>query len=211
MKPDEVRTHAVAGQYGPSATVAGFRQEPGVAPGSQTNTYAALTLFVDNWRWAGVPFYLRTGKRLPKRVTDVAIRFNTAPLALFGDGQPHEECPNLLLLRIQPEEGMSLRFFSKLPGAGMRLKPVTMDFNYGTGFGVRLPAAYETLLEDALLGDATLYTRSDMVEASWQVVQPVLDAWAASNFDFPNYEAGTWGPQASDEMLARRGHVWRKP
>jgi glucose-6-phosphate 1-dehydrogenase len=203
MKADEVPANAVKGQY------AGFRQEPGVKPDAQTDTYAALRLQVENWRWAGVPFYIRTGKKLAKRVTDIAIQFNRAPLSLFSvDG---ESWPNLLVLRIQPEEGISLRFLSKQPGSGMKVRPVTMDFNYGTSFGVRSPTAYETLLLDAMEGDATLYTRQDMVEASWNVVQPVLDVWENTKFDFPNYEAGTWGPRASDEMLAAHGHEWRVP
>jgi glucose-6-phosphate 1-dehydrogenase len=214
LTPEEVATHAVAGQYGPAQIggerLAGFREEKGVAPDSRTDTYAAVTLFVENWRWAGVPFYIRSGKRLPKRVTDIAIQFNTAPLSLFADGEPGR-WPNLLVVRIQPEEGISLRFFSKRPGSGMTLRPVTMDFNYGTSFGERSPSAYETLLLDALEGDATLYTRQDMVEASWAVVQPILDVWAGSQFEFPNYASGTWGPKQSDEMLARRGHVWRIP
>jgi len=214
MKPDEIRMHAVAGQYGPARIgdedVPGFRQEPGVSPGSNTDTYAAVTLFVDNWRWAGVPFYVRTGKRLPKRVTEIAIHFNQAPLAIF-DGEMADGTPNLLIVRIQPEEGISLKFLSKRPGAGMKLRPVSMDFNYGSSFGERSPSAYETLLLDALLGDATLYTRQDMVEASWAVVEPIQNAWHADGFEFPNYAAGTWGPAAADAMLARRGHAWRKP
>ncbi|MBL0156594.1 MAG: glucose-6-phosphate dehydrogenase [Bryobacterales bacterium] len=214
VKPEQVATHAVKGQYGPSriggAAVAGFRQEPGVDPQAQTDTYAAVTMFVENWRWAGVPFYIRTGKRLPKRVTDIAIQFNQAPLSIF-EGESGQTWPNLLVVRIQPEEGISLRFFSKLPGSGMKLRPVTMDFNYGTSFGTRTPTAYETLLLDALEGDATLYTRQDMVEASWAAVQPILNVWGETKFDFPNYAAGSWGPAASEEMLARRGHVWRVP
>jgi glucose-6-phosphate 1-dehydrogenase len=218
LKPEEVALNSVAGQYGPARIggqeVPGFRQEPGVSPGSETDTYAAVTFHVDNWRWAGVPFYVRSGKRMPKRVTDIAVRFNAAPLSLFeadgGDGSP-ASAPNLLIVRIQPEEGISLRFLSKHPGKGMRLRPVSMDFNYGTSFGTRSPTAYETLLVDAMSGDPTLYTRQDMVEASWAAVQPILDDWAGRKFDFPNYEAGTWGPVASDEMLARQGHAWRAP
>jgi len=202
LTPEEVPLYAVAGQY------KGFRQEPGVDPGSMTDTFAAVTFFIENWRWAGVPFYVRTGKKLPKRATEIAIQYNTAPHALFTpDGTTMR--PNLLILRIQPEEGISLRFLSKLPGSGMRLRPVSMDFNYGSSFGERSPSAYETLLVDAMTGDATLYTRQDMVEASWRAVQPILDDWSARKFDFPNYEPGTWGPAAADEMLARQGHVWR--
>jgi glucose-6-phosphate 1-dehydrogenase len=218
MKPEEVPLYAVAGQYGPAKVggedMPGFRQEHGVNPEAQTDTYAAATFFVDNWRWAGVPLYIRSGKRLPKRVTDIAIQFNAAPLSLFrqdtksGLMMPR---PNLLILRIQPEEGISLRFLSKSPGSGMRVRPVSMDFNYGSSFGERSPTAYETLLVDAMAGDATLYTRQDMVDASWQVVQPILDSWANQKFEFPNYAAGTWGPKASDEMLARQRHVWRVP
>ncbi len=219
LKPGEVDTHAVKGQYGPARIgnedLPGFRQETGVHPEAQTDTYAAVTFFVDNWRWAGVPFYVRTGKRLPKRVTDIAIRFNEAPLSLFGksaaDASPLA-APNLMILRIQPDEGISLRFQSKDPaGGGMKLRPVSMDFNYGSSFGTRTPSAYETLLLDALAGDSTLYTRQDMVEASWKAVEPILNHWAETKFELPNYEAGSWGPQASDDMLGRNGHQWRIP
>ncbi len=214
MTPEEIRCGTVAGQYGPAhvdgESVPGFREEPGVDPHSQTETYAAVTFFVDNWRWAGVPFYLRTGKRLPKRVTEIAIRFKPAPLAIFGQDAA-DSSPNLLIIRVQPEEGISLKFLSKRPGPGMVLRPVSMDFSYGASFGERSPSAYETLLEDAILGDATLYTRQDMVEASWAVVEPIKHAWRGLKFDFPNYAAGTWGPAAADEMLARNGHAWRTP
>ncbi len=213
MKPDEVAANAVAGQYGPARIggedVPGFRQEHGVDPNAQTDTYAAATFYVDNWRWAGVPFYVRSGKRLPKRVSEIAIQFNQAPLSIFGDGA---ECaPNLLILRIQPDEGISLKFLSKRPGEGMTLRPVSMDFNYGSSFGERSPTPYETLLLDAMLGDATLYQRQDMVEAGWAVVEPIQQAWAGRQFEFPNYAAGSWGPAESDAMLARRGHLWRRP
>ncbi len=171
-----------------------------------------MTFLVDNWRWAGVPFYIRTGKAMPKRVSEIAIHFRTAPLAMFRKATAGAEAlPNVLILRIQPEEGISLKFASKRPGSGMQLRPVSMDFNYGSSFGERSPAAYETLLLDAITGDATLYTRQDMVEASWKAVMPILDYWSTQKFNFPNYAAGTWGPEASDEMLARWGHTWRKP
>jgi len=215
MKPDEIRENTVSGQYGSSRIggqeLPGFRQEQGVNPESKTDTYTAVTFFVENWRWAGVPFYVRTGKRLPKRVTEIAIQFNKAPLAIFEDSDGDGTAPNLLIVRIQPEEGISLKFLSKTPGAGMKLRPVSMDFNYGSSFGERSPSAYETLLLDAIIGDATLYTRQDMVEASWTVVEPIQTLWRETKFEFPNYAAGTWGPAAADEMLARRGHVWRKP
>jgi glucose-6-phosphate 1-dehydrogenase len=217
MRPEDVPTESVAGQYGPAQIgnddVPGFRQEPGVKPDSQTDTYSAVTFFIDNWRWAGVPFYIRSGKRLPKRVTDIAIHFNAAPHSPFNPNgfRPLEGAPNLLLIRIQPEEGISLRFLSKHPGTGMQLRPVTMDFNYGTSFGARSPSAYETLLVDAMIGDPTLYTRQDMVEASWAVVQPILDYRARTTLPFPNYPSGSWGPREADEMLERHGHAWRIP
>jgi glucose-6-phosphate 1-dehydrogenase len=218
MKPEQVPLYAVAGQYGParvgSEEVPGFRQEKGVDPESQTDTYAAVTFFVDNWRWAGIPFYLRSGKRLPKRITDIAIEFNAAPHSPFvAPGQENEDGtrPNLLIIRIQPEEGISLRFMSKHPGSGMHLRPVSMDFHYGSSFGERSPSAYETLLLDAMAGDPTLYTRQDMVDASWAAIQPILDDWGQRKFDFPNYASGTWGPKAADEMLSRHGHEWRIP
>jgi glucose-6-phosphate 1-dehydrogenase len=214
MKPEEIRLNTVAGQYGPASIggkqLSGYRQEPKVAPESQRDTYAAVTMFVENWRWAGVPFYIRTGKRLPKRVTEIAIQFNPAPLTIF-DEDDGDRAPNLLIVRIQPDEGISLKFLSKRPGSGMNLRPVSMDFNYGSSFGERSPSAYETLLLDAIIGDATLYTRQDMVEASWAVVEPIQNEWRSTKFDFPNYPAGSWGPAAADEMLARRDHTWRRP
>lgn len=216
--PEQVPLVSVAGQYGPARVgnedLPGFRQEQGVDAHSETDTYSAVTFYVDNWRWAGVPFYIRSGKRMPKRVTDIAIHFNAAPHSPFThagvDGGPAAQ-PNLLIIRIQPEEGISLRFLSKNPGEGMRLRPVSMDFNYGSSFGTRSPSAYETLLVDAMVGDATLYTRQDMVDASWAAVQPILDYRATHKGDFPNYEAGSWGPKAADDMLARNGHTWRQP
>lgn len=218
FQPEEVPRFSVAGQYGPSRIgheeIPGFRQEPGVDPDSQTDTYSAVTFYLDNWRWASVPFYIRSGKRLPKRVTDIAIQFNAAPHSPFersGMAVNAVSAPNLLIIRIQPEEGISLRFLSKQPGEGMRLRPVSMDFNYGSSFGARTPSAYETLLVDAMAGDATLYTRQDMVEASWAAVQPILDYRANHPQRFPNYDAGSWGPKEADEMLARNGHAWRIP
>ena len=226
MKPEEIAANTVPGQYGGGRVggeqIPGFREEKGVNADSQTQTYVAATFLVGNWRWAGVPFYIRTGKSLPKRVTEIAIHFRSAPLAVFrnefgegngdsGAASDYEAVPNLLILRIQPEEGISLKFNSKRPGAGMTLRPVSMDFNYGSSFGERSPSAYETLLLDAIVGDATLYTRQDMVEASWSVVQPILDYWSTRKFAFPNYAPGTWGPAEADEMLARRGHSWRRP
>jgi glucose-6-phosphate 1-dehydrogenase len=214
LRRDEVATHAVAGQYGPARLggrdLPGYRQEPGVPPDSQTETYVAATFFIDNWRWAGVPFFLRTGKRLPRRVTEIAIEFAPAPHLVFAEAGA-ETVPNLLILRIQPEEGISLKFQSKQPGAGMQLRGVSMDFNYGTSFGARSPSAYETLLLDAINGDASLYTRQDMVEASWVAVEPLMEVWKNTRFEFPNYAAGVWGPAEADALLERRGFRWRKP
>ena len=205
-KANEVSALAVAGQY------AGYQAEPGVSPTSRTDTYAAATFYVDNWRWAGVPFYIRSGKKLARRVTDIAIQFHRAPHKVFANSFAAAEDtePTLLVLRVQPEEGISMRFLSKRPGSGMRLRPVSMDFKYGASFGLRSPTAYETLLVDALTGDATLYTRQDMVEASWRVVEPILEAWSG---DAPvaSYEQGSWGPPEADALLARTGREWRTP
>ena len=214
LKHDEVGTHAVIGQYGPGrvggADLAGYRQEPGVNPNSRTDTYAAATFYLDNWRWAGVPFYVRSGKRLAKRITEISIEFGAAPHALFA-GQNQLQAPNLLILRIQPAGGISIRFDAKQPGEGMHLRGVSMDFHYGSSFGVREPTAYETLLLDAIVGDGTLYTRQDMVEASWSAVEPIIEVWNNTAPHFPNYPSGTWGPTESDDMLHRGGHTWRTP
>jgi glucose-6-phosphate 1-dehydrogenase len=204
MTAEEVAVNAVAGQY------RGFRQEPGVDSGTITPTFAAATFYVDNWRWAGVPFFVRTGKKLAKRTTEIAIQYNSAPLSLFSSTEGDlNQRPNLLILRIQPEEGISLRFSSKQPGTGMHVRPVSMDFKYGSSFGGHTPSAYETLLVDAMAGDATLYTRQDMVEASWRVVEPILTDWESRRHKFPNYEPGSWGPAEADAMLARTGRRWR--
>ena len=214
LNHDEVRNHAVIGQYGPGRVggkdLVGYRQEPGVDPNSRTDTYAAATFYLDNWRWAGVPFYVRSGKRLAKRITEISIEFSAAPHALFA-GQDEAEAPNLLILRIQPAGGISIRFDAKQPGEGMHLRGVSMDFRYGSSFGVREPTAYETLLLDAIVGDGTLYTRQDMVEASWSAVEPIIEVWNNTAPHFPNYASGSWGPADSDEMLHRGGHAWRTP
>jgi glucose-6-phosphate 1-dehydrogenase len=203
MKPEEVAANSVLGQY------RGFRHEEGVDPATNAPTFAAATFFVDNWRWAGVPFFVRTGKKLAKRTTEIAIQYNSAPLSLFSssDGD-FSQRPNLLILRIQPEEGISLRFSSKQPGTGMQVRPVSMDFKYGSSFGGHTPSAYETLLVDAMAGDATLYTRQDMVEASWKVVAPILGEWESKK-DLPKYDAGSWGPAEADAMIERTGRRWR--
>ena len=212
IAPEEVDQFALRGQYGPGAVngspVKGYREEQHVGAQSSTDTYAAVKLLVDNWRWAGVPFYLRSAKRMPKRVTEVAVQFREAPHLLFEDSQPLE--PNALILRIQPDEGISLRFGAKLPGQAFKIRTVNMDFRYGTSFGRKLPDAYERLLLDAMLGDSTLFARGDTVELSWKLLTPILEAWQKSTNHIPNYPAGSWGPKESDEFMAKEGRRWRR-
>ena len=214
MTPQKVRTDVVRGQYGPGwvagKPVPGYRQEPQVDPESETETYIAAHLEVDDWRWSGVPFYLRTGKRLPKRATEIAIQFKEVPHRLFRESAVEPD-PNLLAIRIQPDEGIMLRFGAKVPGLGLDVRSVNMDFTYGSAFSVDSPDAYETLILDALLGDASLFTRADEVEGAWGIVTPIIEAWASEPApDFPNYEAGTWGPEEADELLAAEGRRWRR-
>jgi glucose-6-phosphate 1-dehydrogenase len=213
IPPDRVDEFAVRGQYGPGYVlgdnVPGYREETGVNPQSSTETFAALKLYFDNWRWAGVPFYIRSGKRLPKRVTEIAIQFREVPHRLFTETDEPLE-PNVLVIRIQPNEGITLRFGAKLPGQMMRIRWVNMDFRYGSSFGVHTPEAYERLLLDCILGDSTLYARRDMTERGWEIVTPILDAWKTSATDFPNYEAGTWGPKAAFDLIERDGRHWRR-
>ncbi len=214
IRPGDALALTVRGQYGLGAFngkfVPAYRDEKNVAAASTTETYAAVKLFIDNWRWAGVPFYLRSGKRLPKRITEIAIQFRQAPLALFGDAMQGID-PNLLVLRVQPDESISLKFSSKTPGQAINIQPVKMEFDYGTAFGMEPPEAYERLLLDGMLGDATLFTRADEVETAWSRIMPVLEGWQASlPVDFPNYEAGTWGPASADELMARDGRKWRR-
>jgi glucose-6-phosphate 1-dehydrogenase len=210
---DRVDEYAVRGQYGPGEvlgeTVVGYREEPGVDPHSSTETFAALKIKFDNWRWANVPFFLRSGKRLQKRVTEIAIYFREGPHRLFTDNDAPLE-PNVLVIRIQPNEGITLRFGAKLPGQAMRIRWVNMDFRYGSSFGIKPPEAYERLLLDCMLGDSTLYARRDMVERGWEIVSPILEAWKEPAPDFPNYEAGSLGPPAASELIGREGREWRK-
>jgi glucose-6-phosphate 1-dehydrogenase len=212
--PEEVARNVVKAQYvGGSIRgeeVAGYREEKGVAPGSKTDTYVAIRLTLDTWRWAGVPFYLRTGKRLPKRATEIAVQFKTPPTMLFepqGDGIGGA---NQLVLRIQPNEGASLAFQAKVPGSRRRLQEVRMDFRYGTSFAAPPPEAYERLLLDVMLGDPTLFTRTDEVDNAWQFITPILEAWRESGVEPESYRAGTWGPEAADALLARDGARWRR-
>src|SRR5436309_3280499 len=211
-KVDEV---ALRGQYGPGFVggkpVPGYRQEKGVSPDSKTETYAALRLTVENWRWAGVPFYLRTGKRLAKRVSEIAIRFHRTPHMIFHR-EPAGVEPNELVIRIQPDEGMALTVAAKAPGPELKLLPVGLDFRYGEVFGAEPPEAYERLLLDAVHGDSTLYARADWVEQAWWLLGPVIDAWAQDSAPPPHvYEAGTWGPAEADSFISHDGGSWRKP
>ena len=214
---DEVPTHVVRGQYGEGTLAGGervpaYRAEPRVADDSSTETYLAIRMCVDNWRWSGVPFYLRTGKRMPSRVSEIAIQFKRAPLRLFQQAAVGELAANELVLRIQPQERIALRFGVKVPSATMHIGDVDMDFCYADYFGSEPSTGYETLLYDCLQGDAMLFQRADSVEDGWQIVTPILDAWEALEArDFPNYGAGTWGPAAADDLLARTGRQWRRP
>jgi glucose-6-phosphate 1-dehydrogenase len=213
---DKVGQCAVRGQYGRGALdgkkVRGYRQEDDVSRHSKTETFAALKLFVDNWRWQGVPFYLRTGKCLPRQVSEVTIQFRTVPHQSFPSETIRGWHPSRIVLSIQPDEGIVLEFQAKYPGPKMLLRPVAMRFNYQDSFAIPSPDAYETLLWDVMNHDPTLFMRADQVEAAWQLLMPVLDVWGKSNpRDFPNYAAGTWGPKAADELLASQGHAWKPP
>lgn len=217
MTGHDVLENTIRAQYGPGWVgghqVPGYLQENGVSPTSSTETYVALKTFIDNWRWAGVPFYLRTGKHLPKRVSEVAIQFKQPPLMLFKDSDTQGQVePNVLTLRIQPDEGISLKFGAKVPGTDMQIRSVNMDFFYGSSFVREQPEAYERLLLDAMHGDSTLFTRRDEVEAAWSFVQGILDGWnSASRDTIHTYESGSWGPQAADEFIWRDGRRWRRP
>ena len=216
IQGNAVMDQVVRGQYS-GGWIAGeqhdpYRSEANVDPRSSSETYVAMKLFIDNWRWQGVPFYLRTGKELPKRVTEVAIQFKDPPHALFAtNGEANLE-PNVLALRIQPDEGISWKVLVKTPGVKLGMRPVKMEFLYGSSFGAEPPEAYERLLLDVLLGDSTLFTRSDEVEAAWSFVTEILRVWdQLPPPDFPNYDSGSWGPREADRMLYRDGHEWRWP
>jgi glucose-6-phosphate 1-dehydrogenase len=175
-----------------------------------TETYVAMKLFIENWRWAGVPFYLRTGKRLPKRSTEIALQFKQAPHLLFRRSMDGLD-PNSLVVHIQPDEGTTIKVASKIPGPLMRVRPVNMDFRYGTSFGIEPADAYERLLLDAMLGDSTLFTRRDEVEQAWEIVNSIIEGWQEqAPADIPKYEAGSWGPEEADRLIARDGRVWRR-
>jgi glucose-6-phosphate 1-dehydrogenase len=204
----------VRGQYGPGYVegkkVQGYRQEPGVAPRSTVETFVATKLYVDNWRWAGTPFYVRVGKRMAKRETTIAIQFKRAPHPPFAREASEGVSPNVLLIHIQPDEGISLAIGAKVPGQGLTLRTVHMDFLYGGAFRTELPEAYERLILDCLLGDATLFTREDEVDAQWALVDSIVASWRRERTAFPNYDAGTWGPHAADELLRKDGRAWRR-
>jgi glucose-6-phosphate 1-dehydrogenase len=206
---------AVRGQYAAGwiagEPVPGYREEPGVDPQSNTDTFVAMRLEIDNWRWADTPFYLRTGKRLPRRTTEVAIQFKSAPHLPFASTAVESVEPNLLIMRIQPDEGASLRFVAKVPGPQIDLRVVSMDFAYGSSFLKASPEAYERLLLDALLGDSTLFARWDEVERAWEILDGLIEVWRDRPGPFPNYEAGSWGPRAADELIAADGRRWRRP
>jgi glucose-6-phosphate 1-dehydrogenase len=212
---DEVPKSTVRGQYTKGWVlgehVPAYREEPNVASGSLTETFAALRLFVDNWRWANVPFYIRAGKRLPKRVTELRIQFKRPPHITFGRDATRELDPNAITLRIQPEEGISLRFGAKVPSAGLRIRSVTMDFQYLTTFLVDTPEAYERLLLDCMIGDPTLFTRADEVEAAWSLIDPIEAAWRDGRPPLAMYAAGTWGPTASAKLVEQDGREWHRP
>ena len=206
--------HVVRGQYGPGFVegheVPGYREEDRVAPGSTTETYVAAKLYIDNWRWADTAFYVRTGKRLPRRETTLAIQFKRAPHPPFEIDSEDALRPNVLLIHIQPDEGVSLTMSAKVPGQGMTIRPVHMDFSYGGHFRSNLPEAYERLILDCMRGDATLFTRADEVEEQWKLVDSMVGGWSRDRPVFPNYAAGTWGPMAADELLNRDGRSWRR-
>lgn len=214
IQPEDVLTRAVRGQYGEGEEdgqhVPEYRHEEFVNPTSNVETFVALKLQLDNWRWVDVPFYIRTGKRMAKRSTEIVIQFRRAPLVLFRDTPVEKLTPNLLVIHIQPDEGISLSFGAKIPGAHVRLGDVKMDFHYADYFGTEPSTGYERLLYDCMIGDATLFQRADMVEAGWSVVEPIIDVWKAlPPRNFPNYAAGSWGPKEADDMMRRDGRKWR--
>jgi glucose-6-phosphate 1-dehydrogenase len=208
---DVIRGQYAAGEIN-GQRVPGYCEEPNVDPSSTTETYVAMRVHLDDWRWAGVPFYLRTGKRLPKRVSEIAIQFRSAPLVLFRGSCQEQMEPNLLIVRIQPDEGISLRFQAKVPGPDVTLGVVRMDFKYADYFGSKPSTGYETLLYDCMTGDSTLFHRADIIETGWKIVTPILEEWEHNpQAPVPTYAAGSWGPKEADELLQRDGRRWRIP
>ncbi len=213
--PEDVANSTVRGQYGPGTIddkpVVGYREEEGVNPRSETETFSAFKFEINNWRWSGVPFYVRAGKRMPKRVTEVKIQFKAVPDVLFANLPSVKIMPNVLILRIQPDEGTSLEIGTKVPGPEMKVSPVTMDFKYGAAFHAPIRDAYERLILDAIRGDASLFARNDEVELAWGLMTPILDAWSDLSCPlFPNYTSGTWGPEAANGLLTE-GKTWHVP
>jgi glucose-6-phosphate 1-dehydrogenase len=213
MTIEEVARRTVRGQYGAGAIngqpVIGYRDEPNVNPKSNTETFAAVQFFVDNWRWAGVPFFIRTGKRLPRHVTEIRVHFKRTPQALFASTSDEQIEHNIVTMRIQPDEGISMRFAAKRPGTSMKTLPVQMNFMYREAFGADTPVAYETLILDAMRGDATLFTRRDEVEAEWRIITPIEDAWTELRPpSFPNYSAGSEGPSDSHLLISGERRHW---
>jgi glucose-6-phosphate 1-dehydrogenase len=216
MTPEDVLHKAVRGQYGAGRIgerhLVDYRQEDRVDSLSKTETFVAMKIEIDNWRWKDVPFYLRVGKAMPQRLTEIVVQFRRPPFALFRDTTICDLKPNQLVIRVQPDEGISLSFGAKIPGATMKIGSVDMDFQYAERFGSAIATGYERLLHDAFVGDQTLFQRADMVEAGWNIVTPVLDVWGAlAARDFPNYAAGTWGPREAGELMTRDGRKWRQP
>jgi len=215
VSPSEIDALAVRGQYSrgfiQGNAVAGYHEERGVAADSRTETFAAMRFLIDNWRWAGVPFYVRTGKNLPKRLTEIALQFRRTPHLIFSQAPTDEVEPNVLALRIQPDEGITLKFGAKLPGQAMNIRSVNMDFRYGSTFGAHLSSAYQRLILDCMLGDLTLFDRADSVEAAWGLVQPFLERWENDRRrPIPTYASGTWGPSEADDLLAGEHRRWRR-
>ncbi len=225
IRGEDVDRLTVRGQYGPGNVAGrpcgGYRQEPNVSPTSNVETFVAMQLEIDNWRFAGVPIYIRAGKRLTKRLTEISVHFKRVPHALLAHDrlaaagpagrEDDNVAPDVLAIRIQPDEGIGLRFVAKVPGPSMTLRPVTMDFRYGSTFGGSGPEAYERLILDAMLGDPTLFARADEVSAAWQFITPVLEAWHQSGIkDLPAYTAGTWGPHEAADLIERDGRSWRR-
>jgi glucose-6-phosphate 1-dehydrogenase len=208
---DVARAQYTAGVMG-GKEVPGYLQEDGVAPGSATETYAALRLNINNWRWQGVPFYLRSGKRMARRVSEIAIRFKGAPGSLFAGSDRFLIAANTLAFQIQPDEGLSMVLNAKIPGLETRTQPVKMDFRYATTFGSNTPEAYERLVLDAMIGDGTLFIRGDETERSWQLITPILESWQGQGrTGLDSYVAGGWGPPSAATLLEANGHCWREP
>jgi glucose-6-phosphate 1-dehydrogenase len=216
LRGDTIDRCVVRGQYGAGhidgSAVVAYREEPRVKPDSTTETFVAAEMWLDNWRWAGVPFYLRSGKRMTKRISEIAIQFKQVPQILFRAAPQAEVEPNVLVIRIQPDEGAALAMVAKAPGLQVHLQPVFMDFHYGTSFGATSPEAYERLLRDVMSGEQTLFMRGDEVEAAWGLITPILDHWEAHKGSvIPTYTAGTWGPPEAETLLAKDGRSWRQP